>query len=328
MINRRRLLLAIAALAVPAAARAQVGRRVFRIAWVQSFDPAAHGWRSFIEAMRERGWVEGRDFVVEKRLGWPEQAEMLLQELLAAGNVDILLTTSTVWGIALRRATRALPIVMVSSGHPVEVGLAKSLARPGGNVTGQAIYGGVPFYSKHLELMRGVAPGMRQLGVLWDYGGPAFPDGANALEELERAARKATLSLSVRIISSAQDLEAALNAFEREPPQALFVASGPVNWTSRPRIARWAASRRLPSMSDIRWPDADPGLLLAYAVSVAELWRGAARYVDRILRGADPADLPIEQPTRMELVANLRTAKKLGMTIPQSVLARADRVIE
>jgi len=319
--------LALGLLAAPLAADAQQpAGKVSRIAWLVFAPPSPEGLKVFLAAMRERGWTEGRNLAVQIRVGRLEEAEDLARKVIAEG-IDVLLTPTTSMAIAVRRVTHTVPIVMVASGYPVEVGLAASLRRPGGNVTGNTIYAGVEIWGKYLELLREAVPGMTRLGVLWDYAPPAFPDGPIALDELQRAARTLGISVRLHLVRRQEDLDRALTALGVEDVHALFVTSNGVHFPVRARIAEFALRRRLPTLTDYSWPEPDT-LLFAYSPSLEDLFRGTARFVDRILRGASPGDLPIEQPARFEFIINRRTAKALGLTLPPSILVRADKVIE
>jgi putative ABC transport system substrate-binding protein len=324
--DRRTFSVGLAVLVLWSPASAQPGSRMYVIGWLAPSLPSA--WRAaFVEGMREHGWVEGRDFKIDVRAAPSlEQAEEAARQL-AGGSFDVLVGSNTAYVLALRRATTTLPIVMAASGYPVEVGLAASLARPGGNVTGSAFYAGVEMFAKFVELLRAARPGMTRLGVLWGY--TAFPDGPVALNELRRAARAAGITLTLHLLRAPDEVERALRSLEADKVHALFTTSaGPVTWPHRLRISEFALTHRLPSLTDVLWPDANRGVLLTYAVRMEDVLRRTARFVDRILRGAKPGDLPIEQPTAFDLTINMRTAKTLGLTLPPSLLLRATQVIE
>ena len=318
------LLVALAALGVGAASAQQA--RPYHVVFVGSAPPPVERWDAFRATLRESGWMEGKDLSITVRAGPLERADELAREVIAK-RADVIVAAYTAWGLALRRATTTIPVVLVGSGYPVEVGLAASMRRPGGNVTGNTIYGGVELFGKYLQLFHEVAPSMTRLGVLWDYAPPAFPDAQIALDELDRAARSKAVTLRVHLVRNAADLSGALAALASEQVHGLLVTSGFVNLPARERIVEFATRNRLPSMSDYRWPHPHP-LLLVYSADPHELYRRAATFVDRILRGANAGDLPIEQPTKFELLINLRTAKSLGVTIPPALLFRADQLIE
>jgi putative ABC transport system substrate-binding protein len=287
-----------------------------------------------IAALRERGWVVGRNLAVEihDTKGDPERAEALARDL-ARDAVDLIATNVTATAMAARRATSVVPIVMLTSSFPVEGGLATSLARPGGNVTGVTIYAGGLLFGKLVELARELVPTLRELGVLWGYAPPSYrmEQLAPAIDELHRAAK--VLSIKVRFwqTGTESDLEAALATAASVRLDALFVTGGVIH--SRPdiapRIVGFIQKRRLRTLTDFPGPlFTTGGPMLAYAVELKELAGRAAYFVDRILKGAKPGELPIEQPTKYELSINLKTAKALGLIIPPSLLARADQVIE
>jgi putative ABC transport system substrate-binding protein len=328
MITRRIFIrtLAYGLLAAPLAAEAQQAGKIYRVALLVGNAPVPERWEIFRAAMREYGWTEGVNLSLEIQVGALEAADELVRATIAK-QTDVIITVSTAWAVALHRATSVVPIVMAASGYPVEAGLAKSLNRPGGNVTGNAIYSGTEIFGKYLQLLREASPRMTHIGVLWNYVAPAYPDGPIALEELRRAARMDNITLRVYLIRRAEELDAALKALVSEGVHGLFATTGTVDWLAQARIAEFALRQRLPSISDYRWRD-ETALLLSYAVDPGDLFRRTARFVDRILRGTKPGDLPIELPTKFNFVINLKTAKALGLTIPPSLLLQADELIQ
>jgi putative ABC transport system substrate-binding protein len=329
--DRRAILcgMTLGTICLPLGAHAQRGAKVYRIGVLSPVHVQAY-MTPFVEGLRELGWVEGRDFMLEYRfsgntLGGPDTAA---RELVAL-KVDVIVTLVTGNAVAARRATDETPIVMMNSGYPVEVGLAKSYGRPGANVTGNTVYAGTEVFGKHVEILKTLLPRMRRLAVLWGYVSPfVHPrEGELALEELKRAAT--TLGVTVRVLETrrAEDVESALKAASAEAADALYVSGGSVHLQVAQRIVEFALARRLPTMTDVR-PVFQAGMLLTYSASPAVLARQAAGFVDRILRGARPSELPIERPSKMDLIINLKTAKDLGLTIPPSLLLRADQVIE
>jgi len=331
--NRRRLLVGLCAASfVPSTARAQTAPTVHRIGLL------APGHTPYIDSVMsslgERGWHVGQNLLVETRYtqGDPQRAEAFTRELAGQG-VRLILTNFTATAIAARRATKTIPIVMLSSGFPVEGGLARSLARPGGNVTGVTIYaGGGVLFGKFVQLLHELVPTMRELGVLWGYAPPSYTDAqvAPATEELRRAA--AALDLKIRFWTTGRgsDLGDALAAAVAAPPDALFVTAGVIHGMKEfgRRIAELAVSRRLPVLTDAISPVFHLAGVLAYASNQRARAARVAYYVDRVLRGANPGELPIEQPTQYELSVNLKVARSIGLTVPQSILQRADRVFE
>jgi len=321
--------LVLAAVALfPLVASAQVPNRIYRIGWVGSRD---NRWDAFQSALGERGWAEGRHFTVEMKRpvqGRLESLERATTELVEA-KVDVMVGFGTAYALAARRASRTVPIVMVTSGFPVEAGVATSLARPGGNVTGNSIYAGGEVFGKTLQLLREMLPHSATLGVLWDYVPPWIPQAeANvALEELRRAADALAFRTRIWQTRSPEDVAAALAEARREPLDALFVTAGHLHYNARDPILRFVLDRRLATASDFWLPEVQAPVLV-YAPDPYELSREAARYVDRILRGASPADLPIQLPARFVLRLNLKTARAIGLTIPATLRARADQLIE
>ena len=333
--NRRDVLLAVlvlGALSGPLAVNAQPRAGApKRIGLVPDFSvPLWQPFRDlFVESMQAHGWVEGRDYVtVQSGIAPGVQFEEAARRIVAE-KPDLIFTANTAYAVALHRATKTIPVVMFGSGFPVEAGIANSLARPGKNVTGLSIYAGTEVFGKLLQLMRELKPGIRRIGVLWSYVPPAHPreEIEPCYRELRRAA--ATLGLNVWIveIGAPERLPDALAQFTADKVEALFVTAGPPLWPVAARVTEYAVERRLPTIADFAWPK-DFVPLIVYAPSNRELISRAASQVDRILKGAKTGDLPIEQPTKFELAVNLKIAKALGIKIPQSILFRADRVIE
>ncbi len=314
-------------LAAPHVAHAQQAGKVYRIGWLAGAPNPPERWKVFLDAMRERGWIEGQNFTTEFRVVEFARAEAAARELVNL-KVDLLLTVNTSNAWAARRATSTVPIVMVTSGYPVETGLAASLARPGGNVTGNASYAGGEMWGKYIELFRELVPRMTRLALLWGYTPPAFlqEEIAPAVEYMKQAAQSLGVTMPLWEIRTATDVEPALAAIAGQRVDALFVTAGPATYAERARIREFALKHRVPTMSDY-FTKADAGILLTYPARIADLFRGAAYFVDRILRGARPGDLPIQLPSRFDMIINLKTAKALGLTIPPSVLGRADQVI-
>jgi ABC-type uncharacterized transport system substrate-binding protein len=325
------LVLALSLTLTPLAAEGQQAGKVYRIGLLATratpviFD-------AFEAEMQRYGWTQVRDYTMESRFteGYYQRAPALAVELVSRP-VDILLTLNTANARVARDASGVIPIVMVTSGYPVEAGLAVSLARPGGNVTGNSIYAGAEVFAKHLSLIQEVKSTIRRLGVLWDYAPPAFDkrDAETALEELRRAASTLGVTLSLQMIRTPGEVDPALTALARERLDALYVTTGPVNSGASRPISQFVTKYRLPSITDNSLSLVRDGtVLMAYSASVKALGARAAYFVDRILKGAKPADLPIELPSHFELVINLKNAKALGLTIPPSVLGRADLVID
>jgi putative ABC transport system substrate-binding protein len=282
------------------------------------------GWAGFRQGLRELGWEEGRNLVVEFRFAGrgDERYRELAGELVRL-NVDVLAAQNSQSARAAKEATRTIPIVMFSVSYAVEAGLVASLARPGGNVTGNSNQLS-DFAGKHLELLREIAPRTRRVALLWDPNNLSSALGQKDMEVLAPREGVRLISVPVR---RPEDIEPALTALTRERPDALMVHPVPLLFLAPAQVAEFALKHRLPSITGLRGL-ADAGLLISYGPNLFDLGRRAAQYVDKILKGAKPADLPVEQPTKFELVINLKTAKALGLTIPQSLLQGADQVIE
>lgn len=321
--RRRRLVVAAAVLALAPCAVAQQAQRVRRIGFVS---PTERGARddAFVRGLVEHGYVEGRNVAVEMRFadGRPERLPGLVAELIGL-NVDVLVVGATIGARAARNATTSIPIVFAGSSDPVAGGIVRNLARPEANITGFSLAIGEGFAGKWLELLTDAVPAVSHCAAIWSSSNAAATRFVN---ELEAAARKANVRLDAHHAADPADLDRALDAIGHGSANGLVVTPSPFAAASRDRLVRFAAARRLPAMyfdEDF----ADAGGLLSYGPSIVDAYRQAARYVDRILKGAKPGDLPVEQPTRYALVVNLKTARALGLGIPQRVLLRADRVI-
>jgi len=328
-------LLALTAVTMPLRARAQAPKHEnpFRIATLPDRVAPSNEW--FSDAMRDLGWMEGRDFiVVQSGLFGMSNNEQQLGEAIKhvlANKPDLILTGGTAYALIAHRAVPATPIAMVNSGYPVEAGLAESLARPGKNVTGNTIYAGVEVWGKLLQLLRDAQPSLRRVSVLWAYVPPAFPreEVEPCYAELRNAARLLGLQLQIVEVANPDRLSAALVEIEAEKPDALLLAGAPTVQVLASE-AQFAVNNRLPSIVDYPWPVGliKPYPVLAYGPALRELVRSAAGSVDKILRGANPSDLPIQLPARFELILNLQTAKMIGLTISPDLRLRADEVIE
>jgi len=289
--------------------------------------PSAPDWKqrwAFVEGLRELGWVEGQNIAIEDR--WSEGKTSRFPELaaeLVRLKVDLIMTVTWPAAVAAKNATTTIPIVIVAAGDAVGTGLVQSLARPGGNLTGVSDLA-VEISAKRLELLKEAVPMLSRVAVLWNSA-----DGAMTLsfKQIQTAAR--TLGVTIRPlgVQEPEDFDQAFTAMIHERPDALVVISDALVTLNRKRILDFAAANRLPAIYTRRLY-ADDGGLMAYGPSSADMLRRGAAFVDKILKGAKPADLPVEQPTQFELVVNLKTAKALGLAIPQSVLFRADQVIQ
>jgi len=315
-------------LAAPLAAGAQPAGKVYRIGYISNSPPntpeSSRLHEAFRQGLRERGWVEGRNAVIEWRFaeGRMERFPDLAADLVRL-KVDLIVTTGGPAARAAKQATTTIPIVAVAVSDPVGQGFVASLARPGGNVTGLATL--FPELAvKRLGLLKEILPGVSRVAVLWN---AANPGNVIILRGVQAAARTLGVTLQSREVRGPDDFEAAFAKMSRERHDALMILDDPLLFQYRASIVDFAAKKRLPTMHPFR-ESVEAGGLIAYSVNLAELNRRAAEYVDKILKGADPAELPIEQPTEFELVINLKTAKALGLTIPPSLLQRADHVIE
>ena len=321
--NRRACLYWIAGLATlsPAASRAQ---RPAKVGVLMTTTPAAasHIVAAFADGMRELGHVDGKNVTVEYR--WAESRSERLDELasnLVQQKVDVIVASSQASALAAKRATATIPIVMVNATDPVEAGLVASLARPGRNVTGlsQQLTPGIR--AKQLQLLKEALPKAARVMVLRS---PATTVG---LQEYETAGQALGLQVQIMDVRDVDDLERAFTAMTRARADALLVPGDPLLFTERQRVAKLAREHRLPGIYSLR-EFTEAGGLMSYSARIAEQFRRAAVYVDKILRGVSPATLPVESPSQYELVINLNTARALGLTIPPPFLLRADQVIE
>ena len=321
--NKVQLILTVFAfvlLAAPLAAEAQATGQRHRVGLLNASAPGKPE-AAFREGLRALGYVEGSNVVVDSRFarGRAEHLPGLVRELLGA-KPEVIVTFGLTAAQAAKAATTTTPIVMAFAGDPIGTQLVASLARPGGNVTGMSL--ATPeLAGKRLELLKEIVPKLTRLSALGDLSRQV------EVQETQAAARALGLSVALVEFTRAEGLERALGDVSRTRPEALLVLNTATTATHRARIIDFGLKNRLPLVSNTSdW--AVSGALMSYAPSLVDSSRRAAAYVDKILKGANPADLPIEQPTRFELVINLRTAKALGVTMPRSVLARADQVIE
>ena len=336
-LGRRRFMVALTGgfLAAPLTAIAQPTGKVYRVGLIfvssrvsdmAGPEPIVPTARAFLYALRDLGYVEGRNLILERRSleGRFERASEVVAELVGL-RVDVIVCATSLPTRAAKEATTSIPIVGVSFNTPIEGGLVASLGRPGGNVTGLSSDTGPEIEGKRLELLKEVAPRISR--VAW-FGSKLAWDAENSSARKHVQAGALTLGMTLfHAEGQPPDLTPAFAAITRERADAIFVASTPSNFVYRRTIVEFAAKNRLPASYAFREPVDDGGLMF-YGPSTADVWRRAAGYVDKILKGAKPADLPVEQPTKFELVINLKTAKTLGLTIPASLLARADQVIE
>ena len=277
----------------------------------------------FRQGLRDAGYSEGRDIVVEWRIA-PGDADRLpaLVEGFVQRKVDVIVVTTTFAAQAAKRGTSTIPIVMASIADPVGAGLVESLSHPGGNITGLSLME-TDLHAKRLQLLKEALPGLTRVAVLWN---PSMPSHPKAVESLKAAAPSMSIALQFVDVQSAEALNTAFSRIAKAKAQALYVLQDQLFTRLRPSILKLAANARLPVVHADRYV-AETGALISYGPDIGDLFWRAAGYVDRILKGAKPGDLPIEQPTKFELVVNLQTARDLGITIPESILMRADEVI-
>ncbi len=321
--------LALGILALPRVAHTQPARKVYRIGILSAFTPTSEMVgpqprspfvNALLRRLRELGYVYGEHFVTEPRggEGRPERYQSLAVELVRL-QVDVIVAPGPMLR-ALKQATTTIPIVMAAAGDPLSLGVVQSLAHPGGNFTGFSLQL-LETTGKRLELLKELVPTAGLVAVLWDRVGPSVWQAAEA------AARERGWKLLSLPIGDASEIEGAFKIASGARAGALLVfASGVLDWHAR-RIAELAARSRLPTMYDLR-PYVEAGGLISYSADLIDIWRRAAVFIDKILKGAKPSDLPVEQPIKFELVINLKTAKALGLAIPQSLLLRADQMID
>ena len=329
MIGRRTFLGTMAGglLAAPFAAEAQQEGKVYRVGILgeKASDPwEARLWQVFRLGLRELGWIEGGNILIESR--WAEGNSARLPQLaadLVRLKVDLIVTRGSTYVQGARKATSSIPIVFTMHADPVETGHVASLARPGGNITGQAILM-TETNVKGLEMLISALPKAKRIAVLWNPGTPSHTPGLKAVEESARTLR---VQLQPVVARTAAELEGAFSAMARAQVQGVVVLGGPPYIAERLRMAELAIKYRLPTMFALK-NHVEAGGLMSYGPDYSDLLRRSAIYVDKILKGAKPGDLPVEQPTKFEFVINFKTAKALGLTIPPSLLQRADEVIQ
>ncbi len=320
--------LALVGLFSPVAAEAQQAAKIARIGFLAgNLAAGSYNVEAFRQGLRDLGYVEGRSVVIEYRdaEGKLDRFPALAAELVAL-KVDVIVASGTLAALAAKQATRTLPIVFSPAGDPVGSGLVTSLARPGGNVTGLSAFA-PELVGKRLELLTQAVPGVRRVAFLWQPGGLGERTEKDILKEAEVAARALGVRLQLVEARGPADFDRAFSDMTRARAGALTVLTSNMFVTERRRLVDLAAKNRLPAVYNVR-EFVDAGGLMAYGPNLADLYRRASTYVDKILKGTKPGDLPVEQPTKFELVINLKAAKTLGLTIPQSLLGRADHVIQ
>jgi putative ABC transport system substrate-binding protein len=310
------------------AAEAQPAPKLFRIGLLAGSSPTSPEvvplWEAFFQELRELGYVQGQNIVIESR-SYGDSIERLpaLADELVRLPVDVIVAGSAPAPEAAKRATSTIPIVMTNHAAAVESGLVTTLAKPGGNVTGLSL-ASPEVRSKQLQLLKEVLPSLTRVATLSD---PTNPSHRLLLREAEVAARSLKMRLQIVEARAPSEFAGAFSAAAKGRTGALVVLGGPMHFVHRTRLVELAAQSRLPAVYGAA-EFARVGGLMSYGINLRDMFRRAAGYVDRILKGAKPRDLPVEQPTKFELVVNLKTAKALGLTIPSSLLQRADQVIE
>jgi putative tryptophan/tyrosine transport system substrate-binding protein len=312
------------AAAWPIAAQAQQPSKTYRIGWLQP-GPIPDPWvKGFRQGLQEFNYVEGKNLIIEYRWGDGrfDRLPAMAGELVSL-NPDVIISVNTAALLALQKRTTTIPIVMLGTADPVGLGLVRSLARPGANITGMSVM--APELSqKRLELLKEVVPNLDRVTVLSNPGNPAV---ILALEETQAAAQALGLTLHIVDVHEPSEIDLALSAVAREPAGALVLLIDTMIHSQRVPIVAFAVKHRLPTISPFR-DFADVGGLMAYGPQLPDLLRRAVGLIDKILRGERPANLPVQQPTKFELIVNLKTAKALGLELPPALLARADEVIE
>ena len=326
--SRRKALVALcaASLAVPLRAFAQQGSKPRRIGFLATYASSANPeWpRAFKSGMRELGYVEERDYLVEYRFAGGDggRLQALAAELIAL-EVDLIVAPTTAAAVAAHSKSSKIPIVIVTAAVPIGAGLAASLSRPGKNVTGLTGLGG-ELQPKRLELMRDILPRLQRAG---DVHNPGVLVDRLLAQEFQSGAQRLGVTIVPVVVRSRSDIDAAFAKLKQDKVQAVFVSPTVVNLSLRENLVEHAAKHRIPAMYGSA-EFVEKGGLISYSTNVVDHYRRAATYVDKIFKGANPAELPIEQPTKFELIVNTGTAKALGVAIPRSILLRADRVIE
>ena len=327
------ILLAFALLAAPLPSDGQQPAKVYRIGYLGASLPTpaasrdARNWEAFVEGLRERGYIEGQNFCIEQRYteGKDERVLPLAVEL-ASLKVDLIVAYGTAQVRAAKQVTSTIPIVMVGVIDPVRRGLVASLAHPGGNVTGLTDTVGMAIMGKYVQLLKEAVPKVSRVAVLTTPTSDPNPPGIFQ-SEMEAAARALDVKLQFYSFREPEELEGAFAAIKKARPDALLVVPSWLLTNLQRKIAQFAAQSRLPAVYPFRNTPVVGGGLMSYAIDESVIFRRIGFYVDKILKGANPGDLPVEQPTKFDLIINLKTAKALGLKIPESLLIRADEII-
>jgi putative ABC transport system substrate-binding protein len=319
-------LLATLLLTTVSLADAQVAKKVPKIGYLTNDSVAVDMPRrnAFRQGLRDLGYIEGQSIVIEYRVGDGHIEKLVeMAEELVHLKVDVIFAFTTSAAQTVKKATKEIPIIMGASGDPVALGFVESLARPGGNITGMVTNAGAEIYGKQLELLKEAVPKATRVAMLWN---PAIPQNPLQLKETRAAAPVLNVTLLSFEAKEPNEIATAFTAMKQDRVDALTVLPDPMLLGQRQKIADLAIKHRLPAMYGI--PEhIEAGGLMAYAANRLDVFRRAATYVDKILKGAKPADLPMEQPTKFDFIVNLKAAKQIGLTIPPTVLARADKII-
>jgi putative ABC transport system substrate-binding protein len=313
--------------AAPRAAEAQQAGKVYRVGYLSTptRESVEHGLAAFLRTLRGLGWIEGQNLIIEYR--WAEGNVELLPGLaaeLVRQKVDVIVAPAGSAALAAKNATSSIPIVMIFASDPVETGLVASLRRPGGNITGTTFTPGPEIFGKQLQILKEAVPHASRVAVL---SNPADASFALQVREVEATSRSLGIRLQHVEARGPEEFDSAFAAMARERADALLVTGTSTFLAHRVRLAELAVKGRVPTMHSFR-ESVEAGGLMAYAVNMADFVGRSAMYVDKILKGAKPADLPIEQPTKFELIINLKAAKALGITVPKALVLRADEVIQ
>jgi len=321
------LVLAVSLILAPLATDAQQAGKVYHVGYLGVTPPTANTmplWDAFVHGLREHGYVEGRNLMLHRRYSDGQDARFaeLAAELVRL-NVDVIVSSTTQGALAAKQVTSTTPIVTILVGDPVGSGLVTSLARPGGNVTGVTTQA-TDWAAKQVQLLQEVAPGIKRVGVLWN---PTLPQHQAFFRETQKAAATLRLELDPLELRSVDDLEAVFRRIAHTRLDGLQVYDQPALFPHRQRVVDGVTRSRIPAIYGLP-PYIDIGGLMSYSPKLPDLFRRSTTYVDKLLKGAKASELPMEQPTTFAFVINLKTAKALGLTIPPSVLGRADQVIE
>ena len=319
------VVLALNLILVPPAAQAQSAGKVPTIGYVSPASGPGPFGDAFNRGLREAGYVEGRNIVVDRRYmaGREDQYDQVMAQL-EQQKVDVIVAYGPPAALAAKRVVKTVPVVFAAVGDPIVIGLVQSLARPGGNLTGVTFDVTPEIMGKRLELLKAAATNLSRVAALWS---SADPVGLPLLRQLEQAAQGLRVKVMPYNVRGPEDFDPLFEKIAKDRPNGMLIVGGPVNVVHQNRIITFASTHGLPAISISR-TYVDDGGLMSYGPSFADIMHDTAGYVARILKGAKPGDLPVEQPTKFELVINLKTAKALGLTIPQALLQRADQVIE